>query len=351
MNAIVPILLFLLFGIFVRDVFRLPSNLKSFFESGVCYGVMIVLVVLAAMRDENVGTDTYDYIVDYEEMSLMSFSDIWQEYEGYIGYYYLSKLFSMAKAPLWLWFGFLEAIYLLAVARWVFSYSRDRIYSLLLFIVLGHYLFSLAALKQVLATALSLLAFMDFSKKRYLPFLLWSLCSFFVHPVLLIMLLAVFLYVLRKSGVYYPILALIVSVIAFGALTTLSLFVLLLGNDHFDMYLIMDSSYSAKTLILFLLLMVCAFPFYPAYSRKSPLARFELGCICVACAFQYVASTSSPDIFRLASVFSIFFLTFLPNVFHARKTFLSMSLKYVALLGALIFFIYSNRHFVFSFSA
>lgn len=65
----------------------------------------------------------------------MSFSDIFDRWDTYLGYYVPSKLFSMLGAPQWLWFGFVELVYAFAVQKFINKYSADKLLSILVFVV------------------------------------------------------------------------------------------------------------------------------------------------------------------------------------------------------------------------
>lgn len=313
-------------------------------EKRFCLFSYIVIVILAAFRGELVGADTLGYISDYMDVKTMSFSDIAYRYEGYVGYFYLSKLFAMAGMPLFVWFGFLELVLVSSISRFINKFSTDRLYSIILFIVTGLFMFSLAGLKQTLAMALMIHGYLDFSEKKMIRSVLWIIASFFVHPASLIMLIAFFLSFIRRKEFFA--IAVVAIIIAFSvrSLLTVTSLVTLLGNDHFEMYLEQDTSYTMSTLYLYLLMLLCTIPYVLNYLRSGLSPKIEFSCVLILCACQYMASFS-PNLFRLALMFIPFLVVYTPNTFECSKS--NMIIKAVALIGPIIFYIYSNRNFVY----
>lgn len=348
MNVLIPFLLFLLIGYFVPYFLPMSKTVMERYTNTLCYISFFIIVLLAAFRGETVGADTVDYIEDYEDVKLMSFTDIDINYEGYLGYYYLSKIFAAWGVPIWLWFAFSELLFVSAIGRLIFSYSRERLYSVILFVVLGHFLFSMAGMKQILAMSLIIHSFLDLVGKKYLRSFLLIPIAYFFHPVVMIFVVAHILFLLRNTKIFYPIALALPVIVAVGAMSTLAFMVMVMDNSHFETYLEEDNSYSSKTLILYVMLLSCTLPCLPAYFRKNAVAKFELACLALALAFQYLSSTVAPSIFRIGYMFTIFYFTFLPNAFSERKGLFIDILRVVALMGAVFFFIWSNRGFVYT---
>lgn len=309
-----------------------------------------MIIILAMFRGSDVGADTLSYIRDYQNMSLMSFSDIINEYNGYEGYYLISKLFSMVGLPCYIWFGFVEFILVLAIARFINKFSSDRLYSIILFLATGLFMFSLAGLKQTLAMSFLLHAYVDFVDKKFARSCLLIVLAYFVHPPSLIALFAFVMYLLRRTKLMIPVLLLIALVVCIGGLSTASWFVTILGNDHYEMYLEADSSYTMSTLFLYCLISLCTLPYIVKYYRSGFNSKVEVSCVILTCAFQYLASLS-PSLFRLSFPLLPFLYVYIPNSFELieHKAPERLILKFCALIGPILFFAYSNRSLVFTF--
>jgi len=325
---------------------KFPSKYRKL-EKQFCLFSYIVIVILAAFRGEMVGADTMGYMSDYADVKLMSFRDIADRYEGYVGFFYLSKLFTMMGMPVSVWFGFVELVLVSAISRFINKYSTDKLYSILLFIVTGLFMFSLAGLKQTLAMALITHGYIDLSDKKRIRSAIWIVAAFFVHPVTLLMLLAFLLKFIRQKEFFVVAAVAIVVVLMFSGMSTMSFLISLSGNEHFEMYLEEDNSYTMSTLFLYLLMLLCTLPFVTKYLKTGMQAKVEFACVLICCLCQYMASFS-PSLFRLALMFIPFLIVYTPNTFdNAKSDSMSTALKVAALLGPIVFFIYSSRNTVY----
>lgn len=326
------------------------SNKAGKQESWFCNLAFAGIVFLAAFRGINVGADTNGYMFQYEEeIKYYSFDDLWNgKYQTYYFFYVLCKLFSNMGMPPWVWFAFIEIIYVSAIRRLIYSYSCDKMYSIILFVVSGLFGFSLAGLKQTLAMALILHAFLDLMEKKYLRMIILIVLTYFTHPVALIFGFGFVLYLLRNTRFYYPLLFVIVWILVFGAMSTMSYLVELLNQDTFNRYIREDGVYTHSTLYFYLLLLVSTIPFCKQYLNAQTYAKVFLGFLIITCSLQYLASYSD-NLFRLAYLYTPFYTVYLPNAFDKNHTQASSIVKLIVLFGAIFFFLYAARKFHFTF--
>lgn len=349
-TILIFIIILLIFRIYLSG-YPEHSKARSKAERYICVVAFGVLVFLAAFRSENVGADTGGYINDYNNIVLLKYSDIIGKYASYWVFYSLMKIFNMMNLPLWAFFGIVEFVYISSIARLINRYSKDKLYSIILFVVLL-YSFSLAGMKQVFAMGLMLYSFIEFMDKRYIRAIALAVLAYFSHPVAMIFLFAYLLYVIKEKSYFFLVIFGIVLLFVIGSMTTMASFVSYLGDDHFETYLEKSEGYSSVVLIFYLLLLISALPFYKSYSKTTMskgLARFELGCICVACSLQYLAFFS-PNLFRLAYLYTPFYLILLPNAFSSQSGNASQIAKYIVLFGAIFFYAYSSRDFIYTMS-
>lgn len=317
-----------------------------------CSIAYLGLIVLAAFRGPSVGADTMDYISDYNDIKGYSWSKLFDVYTRYEFFYSICKLFTLINLPIAAWFAFIEIIYVSAIARLIHSDSKDRIYSIILFITIGLFLFSLAGLKQTMAMGLILHSFMELRSKRFVPAILLAISAFFSHTSVVAFIPAVILYYLKDLKRYNTIIAVLIIVVLISSRYFVSTLLEIKRFAHFDMYLGIDKSYTIWTLLFYILLILPCLPFLKKY-RQNPLypnkPRYELSCILMACALQYMASLS-PSLFRLALYYTPFYLVFIPSIFNDRKSLTMRLVKIVILLGVIFFFAYTNLGFVYSFA-
>lgn len=337
----------LLFYIILAN-YKKDSKTRNQLESLFCNLAFTGIVFLAAFRGESVGADTGGYMLHYSELQYFSFDAVLDRYEGYEFFYLVAKLFSLMNMPTWVWFGFIEFFYVTAIRRLIYRFSSDKLYSIMIFVSIGLFGFSLAGLKQTLAMALMLHAFLFFVEKKYLWSVLFIALTYYTHPVALIFVFGFLLYLLRNKRYYFIVLISIIIIIVFGAMATMNFLVELLEQDHFTGYIKEDSIYTASTLAFYLLLLIPSMLFCKQYYKERVEAKVFLGFLMIACALQYLSSFSE-NLFRLAYLYTPFYLVFIPNAFDKNNTETSRITKYIVLFGAIFFWLYAAREFHFTF--
>lgn len=344
---IIYIVILILFRIVLMGISkRNYSKIEMLF----CSFAYVGLIALAAFRAPSVGTDTLSYISDYKDIYTYTWLDIIERYRGYELFYLICKSFSLLELPIFVWFAFIEIIYVSAIARLVHSDSTDKIYSIILFITIGLYMFSLAGLKQTMAMGLVLHAFMEIRSKRYVTTVLFFLLALFVHPTAVIFLPAFLFYACRNTRHYNLIVICLILLLVLGTKYILSSFSNILRLEHFERYLLVEKTYSIWTLLFYILLIIASLPFIKSYSKNSLYQnepKFEITCLILACSLQYLASLS-PSLFRLSLYYTPFFLVYMPNVLGIRSEIARKVIKLIVILGVIFFYAYTNRNFVYS---
>lgn len=333
----------LLFYIILAS-YKKDSKERERLESWFCNLAFAGIVFLAAFRGSSVGSDTGGYMLSYSEIQYLSFDEVLDKYKGYEFFYSLAKLFSLMNMPIWVWFGFIEFFYVTAIRRLIYSFSCDKLYSIMIFVSIGLFGFSLTGLKQTFAMAIMLHAYLFFVEKKYLWSVLFIALTYFTHPAVLIFVFGFLLYLLRNRRYYYIVLISIIIIIVLGGMDTMSFLVELLEQDHFAGYIKEDSIYTASTLVFYLLLLVPSISFCNQYYKERVEAKVFLGLLMIACALQYLSSFSE-NLFRLAYLYTPFYLVFLPNAFDKNNTQISRSTKIIVLFGAIFFWLFASRDF------
>lgn len=316
-----------------------------------CASICLLLVIMAAFRSNAVGADTGSYRFDYESMPLYgSLESLIDRYSiNYIGYFGLCKLFSMAGLPVQVWFGFLEGFYLYALMILVNRFSKDKIFSLLIFTTIGLFSFSLAGLKQTFAASLMMIAFVKFMDKKYLFSASLIVLTYFTHQAALIMLGAFPIYWLRNNKFLIPVIAVICLLIYFYSYSFMEAMVTVMGNEKWEDYLVRDSSYSYVTLIFYFTIVGISLANIKGYLKySSGEARLCLGLSALGCALQVLAGVS-PNLFRLAFLYTPFFMILIPNTLYYSNSPLKKLYKLFISLAVIFYFLYTGRNSPYSF--
>lgn len=216
--------------------------------------IFILLTLFLALKSENVGVDADSYKKIFYDIAKFPFSKVYL-YDRYeIGYKYLCKIFSL------IWNNyqfFLFGISFLEMAGFycfIKKYSKNYVFSLLLFITFETYTLTFGILRQAIALSISLLAFNFLDKRKPIKFILLVLLASLFHKTAAIFLLA------------YPFLFIKVNKKVIVIFTFIVIFTLLFGNDivNFIMNYIyrpststFNSGYGYKMIVL--LYSICIF--------------------------------------------------------------------------------------------
>ena len=321
-----------------------PAPVRQKLSTRFAYCICIMLVLLAAFRADSVGADTVRYRADYLSMGMYrSLDGLIDRYtEFYMGYFVPSKIFHHLGFSVQVWFGFVEAFYLYALMKLINMFSKDKIFSLLVFTTIGLWGFSMAGLKQTFAMAMMMLAFVAFMKKRYYLTALWTVLVFFTHQSALVGLAFIPLYYLRKSKWFIPITIICCVLIYLYSYTLMETMAGMLDNEHWGTYLTKESNYTYTTFIFYTVITVIAYLNFKGYRKADPnFARYFMGLSTLACGLQLLAGVS-PSLFRLAYLYSPFMMIVLPNTAYYSSPKNKSLLKF-ALMGCIIFyFLYAS---------
>lgn len=343
------ILITLLFMIINLNYRQQDNALKVNFNFTCVIAVLIVL--LAAFRGRYVGADTPSYMGYYDLIASMDITQIAERFKGYLGYYVPSKWFTMLGLHVSVWFGFVEIVYLTPLLIFIRRYSSNPLLSILIFITSGLFLFSLAGMKQTLAMGFMMMAYLLFIDKKYIWSAALIVLSYLTHPTVLVMLGGFILYYFRKSKAIYYIILAVLAITIFAGDWVLTKMVETLGNAHFLAYLDYDDTYSHTTLIFYSVIILIALLGYQEYQHRKPyMAKVALGFSVIACGLQSLSSLS-PNAFRLAYLYTPYFMVFIPNCINSISNPNKRTVVYFAEVVCVCFyFLYITRNSVYTFS-
>lgn len=325
----------------------LPKRLQEKNDTQYAYWICTILVLLAAFRSDSVGADTAGYREDYLNMgmydSLQGLIDRYSEF--YMGYFALSKLFYMVGLPVQVWFGFIMAFYLYAMMRLINMFSKDKVFSLLVFITIGLWSFSMAGLKQTFAMSMMLLACVFFIEKKYFWTTVLIVLIYYTHQVALIGIAFIPLYYIRKTKWFVPLTFVVCCLIYAYSFMFMESMVQIMGNEKWKEYLVNESSYSYVTFIFYTIITGIAFLNFRKYGDADENAKFFLGLSMIGCGLQLLAGVS-PSLFRLALLYTPYMTILIPNsVYYSNNKMIKC-----LLMGCLIFyFLYTGRNNTYSF--
>lgn len=340
---IFKILLILLILILQNRVHSKQGDERVVYENHCCLTVWLVIVFMVAFRSPDVGMDSMSYYMDYKKLPQMTFADLAESQAAYIGYFYSSKVFSLIGIPTWGWFGFVEALYVYSLSLFVNKFSRDRLFSILIFVTTGLFSFSFSGMKQVMAMAFMMLTFMKVVEKKYIIAIPLALFAYKCHPSSVVFLIAFPFYLIREKRNI-----LLLMFLATGLIIVYSIFLMTqmfasLEDEHFESYLETDTSYSSTTLIFYIVLTLLALINYKTYSQHYRVeAKLFLGFTIMMIGLQALSSVS-PNMFRLAFYFAPFMMILLPNSLKHEMNNNQLSMRAISIIIIALYYLYTSR--------
>ena len=182
-------LLLLFFIIFLRQyqitcraVLNAEHKLVKSEESGdklflfVSFGLIILLT---ALRSENVGPDTRQYIGHFNRICNDVYYRLDEQFES--GYWLLTVAVSKITYNEQIFLLVIALMTNIPIALFINKYSRNKLLSVVLYITVGAFTFQLTGLRQSIAMAICIMA-IDYSlQRKLLPFLFLTVLASFFH--------------------------------------------------------------------------------------------------------------------------------------------------------------------------
>ena len=324
------IILILLSDFFIQISITNPERKKRYILifSG------IPLFLYAALRGSSVGTDTLRYINSYlinTNYKLSAMLSMIGELKD-PGYQILSRVFGIVfPNPQW-WLAFVAGIYIISVFSLIKNYSPYPIISVLAFVALGYFSFSLTGLRQTVAMSIILSSFKLIEDGKLLKFVLLVLFASLFHVSAIVFLI---LYPISKTRVGYKHLIVFliatVTLLAFQSIVRI-LIGILFGNNRLAGYADRTTSLTASGFIIQLLIFIfCIYYYYTTEYRNSRI-NMLVNCSFIGLCFQMFA-TMIAEMFRVSMYFSIANIVLIPISLANEE---NPQVKKVELFGVLV---------------
>lgn len=313
------------------------SNLFNIF-------IAIVLILSAAFRSELVGSDTPDYIEDYEAMANMSLPTVVADYYLSVVYYGSSWIARRIGLPQWCWFGLVEALYIYSALVFVNKLSKNRLFAFFCFVSIGLFFPSYCIMKQIVAMSFAMLSYIAVVEKKNRRAVSLFILGFFSHQSIILFAFAYLIYFFRKKKQLIYLLTAGFVLIAIVGGSIWSSIIGGYGNEHYMMYADSDEDYSSTAVIYMTVLLALAFIIRGSYQRKNPIeCTLLISLSLFACVLQSLASSFSIA-HRLAYYYMPFMVLLIPNTIESMKNVSSrLFFQYLYFAMMSFFLIYTQR--------
>ena len=277
---------------------------------------MMILFLEAALRHSSVGGDLIGYLNMYELYSHYSFDEMlklftlsdFKDPTYYLTGWIISHIF---KSDQW-WLVIIATLFNGSITWLIWRESKIPLISIIMFIALGYYEFSLTGLRQTISIAILVFSFYFLKERRPVPFVLMVILASLYHQTALVFLL-IYPFANVKIGKYHIIAAMVAFVVlyAFRAqlLTILSD---TLQEERYQGY----TSGEANTLtmsgfVIQMIIFVYNLFYYKKVIKKNKKVIILYNLAFVGLMFQLYASFIA-EMFRISMYFSVFNIVLVP---------------------------------------
>lgn len=219
-----------------------------------------IYFILLAFRSDNIGSDTYSYLMHYAAMPKISLKGIWGTYkDSDIGYYLFTKILSVfLKNTQWLLI-IVAAITTIPFAYLYYKETKNSLVTIALLMVLPNFQMNFSGLRQAIAIAFVVPGVYFIQKKRWKMFVLMVILATLFHKSAFIMLV---MYPIYHCTIKIKHLMIIVplGIVVYRFNTQIYLLMAsLMGGRFEERYAYVTETGAVTMLIVFMLFTVYAF--------------------------------------------------------------------------------------------
>ena len=303
----------------------------------ICWTTLI-LCLLSCLRNVAVGNDTFEYYRSFEEISVTSWSILWDNLSAYYsgeaikdpGYDVLQKLFHCLSSDFVVFLFCVALLFVSAIGRIIYKTVNSLsgcFISYVFYITLFYNYLPNSAIRQTIAMGILLWAIIVIvEKKRIVIPILMVVIASTIHKSVLLGILPLGLYYYKyPNRIFYRALIISPLVFLFGQ-EVAQYMAMLSATDRYAGY-VTSAFYSAEDskpivfILQLLILYVLGLRHLPRLASCGSYVR--LGYICFALAICLVSFVwVNPNLMRVIAYFSLWGIVYLPfmvNSFHKYR--------------------------------
>ncbi len=279
-----------------------------------CVIAAILMILYSALRSEYLYSDTPGYVDSYIKISKYSFSqalDLFKTDMKNPSFYFLGWIVSRVFPSGQVWLAFLSILYIVAIMYLIYKESKIPFISVIVFLSLGYFTFSLTGLRQALAMTLMVPAYFMAKSDKPIKFVLIILLAYLFHNSALVFLL---IYPIRnlKFGWFH--------VLFIGCCLVVSLFLKsqfkefigeVFKDSYYGGYSESDKVLNFSGIIIQLAIFIFNTFYYKNITTKNKSTLILYNCAFLGLSFQ-LFSIVVAEMFRISMYFSIFNLILIP---------------------------------------
>lgn len=300
----------------------------------------LVLFLYAALRAHTLQIDVPGYVQAYQSYGKYTFSQIIEIFNPDFKdptFYFLGWLFRRFFSDVQWWLSFIGAVYVGAIVVLIYKESKNSLLSIIAFLSLGFFGFSLSGLRQTLAMSITILAFFSLKNRKAWKFLFLVIMASLFHRAAIIFLIAYPIANLKVGWKHIVVFA-VVLILFFGAQGTVrTLMQKLLVDTQYEGYIDSQSTLTFSGFIIQGTIFAFCLMYYPAVSRQYEKANVLYNLVFIGLMFQ-IFSSMVAEFFRISMYFSVFSIILIPLAISAESNKKLRALENIVI--PLIFIVY-----------
>ena len=303
----------------------------------------LVLFIYAALRSPAYSGDVEGYIRKFNQYKGNSLIQMFQLYKTDIKsptFHLLGWIWGRVFKNPQVWLAFIGGVYATSVMWTFYKESKDSLMSIIMFLALGFFAFSLSGLRQTMALSFTALAYFPAKNRKLLKFLVFVFIALLFHESAVVFLL-IYPIANKKLGLGHILVATITVVLfLFFQGSIRGLIARMFEDSYLGGY---AGQYTTLTLVGFLIqlvIFVFALIYYPKVVKKNPDMLILYNLAFLGLLFQLYASMIA-EMFRVSMYFSFFNVLLLPEALSVENDKKMKDITKVILF--VLFFIYMFR--------
>lgn len=281
------------------------------------YLFFLICVILAGLRNVAVGSDTYAYYLQFEEVKRMTWLQVWTSFSDYIsggsgkdlGYLLLQKLFQVVFNNFQLFMIFVVLVFYIPVVKMIYWHTKtlQGLFLACMLLAALFYQFTYTGLRQVLVFGIVAFALRYIEERKFVKYAILILIAATIHKTALILLPCYFFVYLKKT-IFVYIASLAALPILFAYRDLIALFMATTsGEERYMMYV--DGTFTTAGTpvftILILLIVVAGVIYQKQIAEKNSDSYIISNFVIVGLIFTPLTWVD-PNLMRLVMYFTLF---------------------------------------------
>lgn len=320
----------------IQDDAELHAQNRTRKRKFLFFGESLIWILLSGLRRWDIGEDTSTYAFVFEREKMAAWSEIWQDFvKKYIlrldvvepGFKVIEKTVQMFTQDYQVFLVIVAVVFFTALAYFLSKYSRNAVFSYILFSGLFFSFYALTGTRQTLATAIVVLWGTELIRKRKLfSFLLITCIAATIHTSVLCFVPFYWISQIKITRKVLRVYWILIALSYAFRYRFFSVLQFVSGYEKYDEYAAKTSPYTFLGILL-LLAVFCTI-FYKTIGRVErvavndedigsldvmrPQATMAINALFMACIFSSMVLIN-PSCMRVVHYYSLFLMILLPE--------------------------------------